>query len=162
MPQYHFRLAALQRYREHLRDVCRQELAALLAQDAALAQQRDEFLRRRTELLAEMRDLQQQASLNVDHAASRRYHAGQLAADARLAEWRRQQLAALVAACRQRLVLADQGVKVLERLSDKQRTEFEAEQEKQESRQREEIWQAGQLVGRSAVLSGGREPPGSA
>jgi flagellar biosynthesis chaperone FliJ len=148
MPQFRFRLAALQRYREHLRDVCRQQLAALLAQDAALVEQRDESLRQRTEMLRELRDLQQRPALNVDQAAARRYHAGQLAADARTTEWRRQQLAGLIAACRRRLVLADQGVKVLEQLSEKQRTQFEAEQEKQEARQREELWQAGQLVAR--------------
>jgi hypothetical protein len=146
MAQFHFRLAALQRYREHLRDVCRQQLAELLARDAALEQQRDELLRQRSTNLHEMHELQQQPRLDVDPAAARRYHAGQLAAEANRVEWQRLQLGGLLTACRQRLVLADQGVKVLEQLSDKQRLEFETQQEHRESRQREEVWQAGQLT----------------
>jgi hypothetical protein len=146
MAQFRFRLAALQRYREHLRDVCRQQLAELLAKDAALVQQRDAYLEQRTGTLREMRDLQQRTQLDVDQQAARRYHAGQLVVDARLIEWQRQQLAELIAASRQKLVLADQSVKVLEQLSDKQRQEFDYRQEHVEARLSEEAWQAGKLI----------------
>ena len=146
MSQFRFRLAALQRYREHLRDVCRQQLADLLSRDAELVQRRDAFLEQRAWLLSEMRDLQQQSSLNVDQQATRRYHAGQLVADARQAETQRQQLMELIATCRQRLVLADQGVKVLEKLEGKQLQEFDFRQEQHEAREREETWQAAKLI----------------
>jgi len=146
MPQFQFRLAALQRYREYLRDVVRQQLAELVARDAALAAQRDDVLTRRASTLHEMHELQQQSPLDVDQAAARRYHAGQLAVEARGLEWQRQQLAGLVSACRQRLVLADQGVKVLEKLADRQRQEFDRALERQDTRQRDEAWQAVQLV----------------
>uniref|UniRef100_A0A7C4LK87 Flagellar FliJ protein n=1 Tax=Schlesneria paludicola TaxID=360056 RepID=A0A7C4LK87_9PLAN len=141
-----FRLAALQRYREHLRDVLRQQLADLLSRDAALTRQRDDCLERRAEMLRQMRDLQQRPTLEIDAAALRRYHASQLTAEARRLEVERQQLAGLIAACRQRLILADQGVKVLEKLADRQREEIERSREHKEAREREEAWQAGQFA----------------
>jgi len=146
MTQFQFKLAVLQRYREHLRDVIRQELAELLARDAELARERDDALERRFETIHQMQQLQQQAALNVDQTAARRYHAGQLTAEAFDADMRRQQLVPPIAACRDRLIRADQSVKVLEQLADKQRREFESRLERTEERQREEAWQAGQLV----------------
>jgi len=145
MPQPAFRFQALLQYREHLRDLCRQRLAELLAVDAELAHRKDTAVAARNELLNELRALLTQPRLEVDQAATRRYHAGQLAAEAQRLQHQRDQLAGRIAECRQALVKADQGVKVLEQLADKQRQAAEWEQDRRESREREEIWQAGRL-----------------
>jgi hypothetical protein len=162
MPRFRFSLAAVQRYREHLRDVVRQELAQLLARDATLIEQRDEFLRHRADNIREMQILdeflrhradniremqilQQQARLDVDQTAARRYHSAQLTSEASRVEWQRQQLSTVIANCRERLIRADQSVKVLDQLEEKQRAGFTQVMEAQEARDCEEAWQAGQL-----------------
>jgi flagellar export protein FliJ len=145
---FSFRLQSLLNYREHRRDLCRQRLAAVLAEDAELVRQRDAVLAARGEMLDQLQALQQQPRLEVDPMAARRYHAGQLAADAVRLQQSRVQLAARIAQCRQELIQADQAVKVLEQLADKQRQQAADDQERRESREREEIWQAGQLTGR--------------
>jgi flagellar export protein FliJ len=145
---FRFRLQSLLNYREHRRDLCRQRLADVLAEDAELIRQREAVLAARGELLNQLQALQQQPRLEVDPMAARRYHAGQLAAEAARLQQSREQLAVRIAQCRQELIQADQAVKVLEQLADKQRQEAADDQERRESREREEIWQAGQLTGR--------------
>jgi flagellar biosynthesis chaperone FliJ len=140
-----FRLQALLTYREHLRDLCRQKLAELLAAEADLVQQRQAVLTRREQMLTELQDLLTRPQVDVDQAAARRYHAGQLAAEAARLAAERERLAAGIAEARQLLVKADQGVKVLEQLADKQRAEARLDLDRRESREREEIWQAARL-----------------
>lgn len=144
MARFQFRLKSLLNYRESLRDQCRQVLAQWLARDANLAAQETELILEREQQLSEIRAEQNQnAPLNVDRLSNRRYRAGQLTVDMQAIARQRQELAQQIALCRQALVKADQGVKVLEQLSEKQWTEYRAEVEKREARDREEIWQAG-------------------
>lgn len=149
MAGYRFPLAPLQRYREHQRDLCRQVLAQVLAEDAALQRRRDELANAREQLLAEMSALQQQPRYDITQAAARRYHAAQLLAQLKQVDLEREQVAERLQLCRQTLSKADQGVKVLEQLADKREAEFWKIMEGKESREREEIWQAGNLAGRS-------------
>ncbi len=146
MPQFNFRLRSLLNYRESRRDLVRQELARLLTKDQELIAQRQGFLDERMAVLQEMHSLQQAAKLNVDHAASRRYHAGQLAIEAERITQIRQILGERISQVRQQLIQADQSVKVLEQLHDHQQTEFLAEDERRQSKQREDAWQAGKLA----------------
>lgn len=144
MSRYQFRLAALLRYRESLRDQCRQVLATWLARDAALADEQDRVEQERQQQMQEMRDAQQtRAELSVDRLASRRYRLGQLAITQQTLDSQRQHVSRQLEVCRQALVRADQGVKALERLSDTQRAEYLQRAELLEAREREEIWQAG-------------------
>lgn len=145
MPKFRFRLESLQQFRENRRDLCRQALAQALAREAELAEQQAEAEREREATLAELRALNESDRLSIDRAAARRYHAGQLAYRIRQLELQRQQAAEVVAQCRQVLVQADQGVKVLEKLSEKQQAEFEAELERHAAREREDNWQAARL-----------------
>jgi flagellar export protein FliJ len=146
MARFQFRLASLQRYREGLRDQCRQVLAQWLGRDAALAAEQQRLAAEREELLEEMRAAQQSAGLvDVEGLIARRYRAGQLSAEMQQLVLQRRQIAEQIALCRQALVRADQGVKVLEQLCDRQYAEFRASEEKREGCEREEIWQAGWL-----------------
>lgn len=144
---FQFRLAALLKYREKLRDQCRQVLAQWLQRDADLTVEQQILETERELQLAEMLSEQTStAAIQVDRLASRRYRAGQLSAELSVLAERRRELAGQIALCRQALVKADQGVKVLEQFSDRQRAEFQAAQEKHEAREREEAWQAGQWL----------------
>jgi flagellar protein FliJ len=151
MSRYQFRLAALLRYRESLRDQCRQVLATWLARDAALADEQDRVEQERQQQLEEMRIAQRTGEeLLVDRLAARRYRLGQLAVTQQSLTSQRQQVGRQMESCRQALVRADQGVKALERLSDTQRFEFLQREELLEAREREEIWQAGRGRGVSS------------
>lgn len=146
MARFQFRLEALLRFRENQRDLVRQQLAQLLSQDENFVAQRDSLLQERVETVQQLAELQRRPQIDVSSAAARRFHAGQLLHQARQVERERQALGEQIVKCRQALVLADQGVKVLEQLQDRQRTEFEAILEQKENRQREEVWQAGRLT----------------
>ena len=146
MAQFHFRLRSLLNYRESRRDQVRQELARLLTKDQELAAQRQGFLDERGAMLNEMRALQENAKLNVDQVANRRYHAGQLAVEAERVSQIRKILGDRIALVRQQLIQADQSVKVLEQLQDHQQAEFTAQDELRQEKQREDAWQAGQLA----------------
>ncbi len=146
MSRFVFRLQSLLKYRESLRDQVRAQLARLLAADAQLVAQRDGHLEARTATLEEMIVLQAAPQCDVNQLAARRYHAGYLLNEARRVEQQRSELAVYVTACRKKLVAADQDVKVLEQLADRQRVEHEQIEEQRESRSREEAWQAGQLT----------------
>ena len=145
MAQFRFRLQALQQYREHQRDLCRQLLAEALHEESELLRRRDLLTREREQILTEMGALELERRVNVDQAAARRYHAAQLQADVRQIDADRQRLAQRIQLCRQALSKADQGVKVLEKLAEKQKLEFLQGVEKAESREREEGWQSGRI-----------------
>lgn len=145
MPAFQFRLASLQKYRESQRDVCRQALAQALAHEAEFASEKSRFEAEREGLLEEMRSINDGQQLSINQAAVRRYHAGQLARQIVQIEQLRQQAEEVVLKCRQGLVLADQAVKVLEKLSERQLEEYLADQERRAAREREENWQAARL-----------------
>ena len=146
MARFQFRLQSLLNYRESRRDRVRQFLAQLLAKDHELAMERDAVLDRRTALLTEMHGLQLAPQLNVDHAASRRYHAGQLLVEAEIIAQQRLKLGEQIAQCRQALIKADQNVKVLEKLYEQQHADFLVQDEHRQAKQREDAWQAGKLA----------------
>lgn len=146
MSKFRFKLQPLQRYREHQRDLCRQILARFLARDAEVRAEQVQLEQTRHDVLAEMTSLQQQPRWNIDQAAARRYHAAQLLAQIRQLDVEREQLARQLELCRQALAKADQGVKVLERLGERQLEAFTRAEDAKLSRELEELWQAGALT----------------
>lgn len=143
MARFQFRLASLLKYRENLRDQCRQVLAQWLQRDADLFAEQQALEQEREQQLGEMRSEQSDSTrLSVDKVMARRYRAGQIAVELSALAERRRELAVQISLCRQALVKADQGVKALEQLAEKQWQEFLETEEKHQSREREEIWQA--------------------
>ncbi len=145
MARFVFRLAALLKYRESLRDRCRQALAQLLQQDAALAHEQQRITDERQHQLNEMQTEQFLERIAIDKLASRRYHSGQLSAEIQRVVMQRQEVAKQLSLCRQALVKADQGVKVLEKLSERQLTEYLQAEDRKEARALEEAWSAGRF-----------------
>lgn len=142
MSRFRFPLAALLQYREHQRELCQQLMAQAIAADQQLIAERDQFLAERAQVLDQLQQLAGAQRLAVDQLAQWRYHAQQLQGLADDREAARADVLARIALCRQALTRADQGVKVLEQLRDRQQSEHTARVTAQEDRAREEAWSA--------------------
>jgi len=133
-------------YRRHLRQECRQELAAVLSDEQVLRDDRSRLEVERQRQLDELGQLAESNHPSVDAAARRRRFAGQLDVELLVVK---EQLAHLRDECEMRrsaLVQADQEVQTLERLE-----ELHVGRAEYEFRRRSEIeladqWQAGKLV----------------
>jgi flagellar export protein FliJ len=142
VPRFLFKFAPLLKYRRHQRDLCRQLLAEVMAEDQRLIERRQQVEAARTLQLGEMRELLGVGTVDIDRSAARRFHAGQLVGDMRRLEAERQLVAQQLARCREALVQADQRVKALEKLAEKQAAEFAQDQERRTARDLEESWLA--------------------
>ena len=78
-----FQLESLLRFRENRRDLCRQVLAQIFAEQKRLKQFRLSLEQQRIDQLDEMRQLGEQGEVDVDRSASRRYYAGQILGEIR-------------------------------------------------------------------------------
>ena len=142
---FQFKFQALLNYREYRRNLCRFYLAEVLANDRELVSQRRSLERNRSNQLDELRDLSRGGDVDIDRSASRRYFAGQLTGEMQLVDRNRSLIAQQLDLCRQALSKADQDVKVLEKLEEKQREEFQYNEERREAHELEEIWISGHI-----------------
>jgi flagellar protein FliJ len=141
-----FKLRSLLEFRKHRRNLCRQLLAQILADEATLLAERQRVLASREQQFAEIRELSRQGHVTVEAAIARRYHSGQLLVVLRTIEERRRLVGQQLQLCRETLVKADTEVKVLERLEDRQRQEFEYHAERRNQFEREDAWMARRLL----------------
>ena len=142
MRKFVFKFETLLKFRRSRRDLCLQQVAQVLDADRAMQAERESLEQRRLEQLDQLRKLGQAGELDVDRTASRRLYAVQLSNEIRLVEQKRQELARLLEGSRQALVKADQEVKVLEKLKEKQWAQFLDAQERQTARELDEAWLA--------------------
>ena len=98
----------------------------------------------RNVLLQQIRELCQHGHVSINQAANRRYYAGQLHANMQAISQQQAELAAQLEQYCQTLVKADQDVKALEQLAEKQQADFQYEQLKKEAQELEETWLASQ------------------
>ena len=101
---------------------------------------RQQVIRERTEQLDQMRQLGTAGKMDVDAAARRRYFASQLVVDLARLDLERSLAEQAERLCQAELIKADQAVKVLENLEEKQRTEFLAVEEAKAQRELEDAW----------------------
>lgn len=150
MKRFVFQFASLLVVRKNHRDVRQRTLAEARRRVSEIEDRRQRVIGERTEQLDQLRQMGLAGRLDVDAAARRRFFASQLMVDlARLDhEWAVAEEIARV--CQAELVKADQAVKVLENLEEKQRTEFIATEESRAQRELEEAWRP---VGQAASLS---------
>lgn len=143
MKKFAFKLDPLLKVRRNHRDLCRQLLADVLRHDSELAARRAETDAERLTQIEELRSLGSDAAgLDVDASVSRRAYAGHLSGDIGRIDSERAAIAGQIELCRQALVRADQAVKSLEKLAEKERAEFVYVNERREEREREETWRA--------------------
>ncbi len=143
MKKFSFKFEALLKLRKNQRDVSQKLLADVLRHDEELADRRRQTDAERLTQFDEIRELGGGgAGVNVSASSSRRLYAVQLTGRLGEIDARRSALARQIEICRQALVRADQAVKSLEMLAEKQQTEFVFEQERIEARALDETWQA--------------------
>jgi flagellar export protein FliJ len=141
--KFAFKFDPLLMLRKNQRVIRQQLLADVLRHDEELVDRRLRTDAERATQIQELRTLNQSGGdIDVDASASRRHYAVQLASRMGEIDVERAGLARQIEECRQALVRADQAVKSLENLAERQRTEFIFEQERFEARALEEAWQA--------------------
>lgn len=145
MKSFRFSLAALLKVRMHERDLAREVVADALRVERELIERREHVAHERIEFVDRLRKQTTSiGDLDVDAAVANRTYASQLAIEIAQMDHQRRVLQTHVAACRVKLVAADQAVKALEKLRDKQLAEFIADQERRQQRDLEEAWSAQQ------------------
>ena len=143
MKKFSFKLNPLLKLRQNQRDMCQQLLADFLRRDEELLVRRRQTEADRLTQIEELRELGSGArDVDVDASSARRFYAGQLSGELGALDGQRALLAGQIDLCRQALVRADQAVKSLERLAEKQQVEFVFHEERREALALEETWQA--------------------
>lgn len=143
MKKFSFKFESLLKVRRSQRDVSQKLLADVLRHDVELVDRRRETEAERLVQIDEIREMSGEgAGVNVSASTSRRLYAMQLVGRLGDIDARRTALARQIELCRQALVRADQAVKSLEMLAEKQRVEFVYEEERSETRTLDETWQA--------------------
>ncbi|HEY2251788.1 MAG TPA: hypothetical protein VGH74_12035 [Planctomycetaceae bacterium] len=143
MKKFAFKLDPLLKLRTSQRDQCRQLLADVLRRDDELVHSRSETEKDRRIQIDELRELGSAgAGVNVDASVSRRSYAGRLTGHIGTIEAERLALSRQIDLCRQALIRADQAVKSLEKLAERQRSDFVFTQQSVEARELEQTWQA--------------------
>jgi flagellar export protein FliJ len=143
MKKFAFKLDPLLKLRANQRDQCQQSLAEVLRRDDELVHKHSETERDRRAQIDELRSLGSPGGgVNVDASVSRRSYAGHLSGHMGTIAAERMALARQIELCRQALIRADQAVKSLEKLAERQRSEFVFAQQSVETRELEQTWQA--------------------
>lgn len=140
MTQRRFTLTPVLEARRQQRDACRQRLAAAQVAERRLTDECERLAAMRAEQIEELRDLTSVAALDVQRSAARRRFAAQVADEMHLAEATRLGAAAIVATRRAELVTADQAVRALEKLAEKEAAASQAALDRQTARELEEAW----------------------
>ncbi|HUG92997.1 MAG TPA: flagellar export protein FliJ [Planctomycetaceae bacterium] len=148
MREFTFPLASLLKLRRHRRELCRQLLAGVLADDGRLQAEHAGLESERHALLEELRRLGGGGPVEIDRSAARRYYAAQLNRRLEHALSRRQLVAGQLDLCRQALLKADGEVRMLERLEETRRAEHRYEEERRAARELDDVWSAQRILQR--------------
>jgi flagellar protein FliJ len=137
-----FKFQSVLKLRQYRRDLCRQVLAQVLADDAALVTERARHEKNRNVQLEELRKIGAGGGVDVDRSSARRYFCGQLTTAMKIVDQRRAIVAQQISMCRAAVVRADQEVKSLEKIEENQRADFNYQTERTTARELEETWLA--------------------
>ena len=145
MAAFRFSLTSVLRLRNRKRDECRRALARAVEQLEELEGRNQRVLDEQQELSSLLGRQSQRGKIDIDLVSRCQLHISELGRlyQQNLLECERARNA--VAQCRTHLVVADQQVKALEKLEEKQRDEFHREQERQDLREQEDVLAAHRL-----------------
>ena len=138
----HFPLDKVLSYRSHLRLESRSLLAAALADERTLLDERLQLERQREQQTTELSELLQQVTLDVPAARRRNLYARRLDAELSVLDEKLVAAGRRVEACRLDLVKADQDVKALDRLREKHVEEQTYAEARKAEHELAEQWQA--------------------
>lgn len=139
MPVFRFTLESVLKLRNQSRDECRRQLGLAMSQLKQIEQLDRQILAEQDDLRAYLKELSQQGTVPVGMVSRCHMHLAQL-------ERKRQQVLIAWAEARQRveaqrakLVEADQQVKVMEKLRDRQWEDYQKEQARRLRLEQEEV-----------------------
>ena len=145
MSHFQFKFTALLKYRKHQRDLCRQLLGQVLAEETRITQAIGQKDHDKNTVIDEVRQGTQNEQVEVRQIAARRFYAGQLTIQKAKLEQELSVVRQQAEHCRNVLVEADQKVQALEKLEEKQRQEHEYVVNRKSELQLEEAWVATQF-----------------
>ncbi|MDA0834595.1 MAG: flagellar FliJ family protein [Planctomycetota bacterium] len=146
MTAYIFPLEAVRKIRRHRLDLCEQLLGYVLGEARKLDAQMSELQSSRDLQLSEIRQGTGEGAVDVDRTASRRFYAGRVSVDIAEVEHHRHIVGQQLELCRHAIVKAEQELKVIDKIEQRRREEFDRQQERKEQFEREEAWQAIRLT----------------
>ena len=139
MAKYKFRLQTLLKIRESFRDEKRTELAKAYEAEAILKQQIEEIENEQQVLKQQTRQAAEPGKINVDTLLGTHRYELLLGAQRKVIEQRDEQIQTEIERRRRLLVDADQQVRILEKLREKQELRHEKEQQRLEIKQMDEV-----------------------
>lgn len=142
MRRFEFPLASVLQLRRNERDLLRREFAELLKKQGDLSEQKGRVSAARLAQIAELRDMTAGVALDVEANLSRRAYADWLSDEVARLEGKLREIGRQIDARRSALLDANQRVETLEKLEQKRLMEFIASQERRDSLQQEDVWQA--------------------
>lgn len=145
MSQFQYKFAAVLRYRKHQRDLCRQLLGQILAEEERIHSAIQRATIDKKGVLDDVREKTLATQIDTRQVASRRFYAGQLAIQIAKLNHELAIVGQQKEHCRTALVEADQRVQALEKLEEKQRASHNEIQQRRSQQQLEEAWQATQV-----------------
>ncbi len=145
MSKFHFTLESVLKLRNRQRDECRRQLGLAVRRLQQIELLDQQILCEQAELRAYLKDLSQAGSVSVGMVSRCHVHLAQLERKHLETLYARAEARNVVDAQRKTLVEADQQVKVMEKLRDKQFEDYLKEQDRRERLEHEEIQAANQL-----------------
>lgn len=142
---FQFRLQALLELRTRTRDAARQKLADALASQREVDARREQMSLDIRQHENQVRDLGT-GQINIARLNRQRHYLTHLGQQLRTSQQEATEAAKLVEQRQSELAIAEQEVRLLEKLREKQSDEFYYEQEKKAELQREEAWQNSRLI----------------
>lgn len=139
MAKFKYRLQTLLKLRETNRDERRSELTQAQQADDILYDRQSTIEQQRHELLESTRDSIKPGPVNLDHLVNSQRHDVMLKTEELLITEQRQQVAQEIERRRAVLVEANRNVRVLELLKEKQLTRHRQEEQRQETKQLDEV-----------------------
>lgn len=140
MAGFKFRLSQLLQLRNTHRDQCREQLARAIQAESEILQSLEDHQLEIESHLNDMRTASRDATYSVSAVQRRRQYLGTLTNQTQATTQQLEQARLVVQHCRQALAAADQQVRMLEKMSDRQASEYQQLQERREQSQREEAW----------------------
>jgi flagellar FliJ protein len=144
MSMFRFTLESVHRLRNQKRDECRRQLGLAVSRLQQIDSIDQQVLSEQAELRAYLKELSQAGTVSVGMVSRCQMHLAQLERKHQEALLALAEARQVVKAQREKLVAADQQVKAMEKLRDKQFEDYQREQDQRERLEQEEIQAANQ------------------
>lgn len=144
MPRFRFTLESVLKLRNQKRDECRRQLGLAISRLKQIESEGEQVLAEQDELRGYLKELSKQGTVAVGMVSRCHMHLAQLQRKHHQILMARDEAQREVDVERKKLIAADQDVKVMEKLREKNQQEFQREQDLRECQEQDEILAAHQ------------------